>query len=64
MSGEDELREVIHDVERIEHQLDERIDELRGEQDAQRHLPGDEGMSRVFPADPPTPGKRAPELGS
>jgi hypothetical protein len=64
MTGEEGLNEVIHDVERIEHQLDEVIDELKHEQDAQRHLPGDEGLSRVFPADPPNPSRRAPELGS
>jgi len=64
MKSEDELKEVIDDVERIEHQLDQRIDEMRGEQNAQRHPPGDEGLARVFPIDPPHPGRRAPNLGS
>jgi hypothetical protein len=64
MKSEDDLQEVIDDVERIEHRLEERVEEMKVELDAQHHLPGDEGLARVFPIDPPHGGTRAPELGS
>jgi hypothetical protein len=64
MKSEADLQKIIDDVERIEHQLDDRLDEIKGELAAQHHLPGDEGLARVFPIDPPPPGPRAPGLGS
>jgi hypothetical protein len=64
MSGDDELKEIIRDVEGVEKKLDEQIDDLKRERGGQRHLPGDEGLAKVFPTDPPQPGKRAPVLGS
>lgn len=64
MQSEDDLKKVIDDVERIERQLNHRVEEMEGELDAQHHLPGDEGLARVFPIDPPHAGHRAPELGS
>jgi hypothetical protein len=62
MSGEEDLNELIHEVEMIERQLDERIKELAEEQVKQRRLPGD--LAAVLPIEPPQPGALAPGLGS
>jgi hypothetical protein len=51
MTHEEELQEVIHEVEEIEHQLDERMKVLEWDLDLQRHLPGD--LSSVFEVEPP-----------
>jgi len=64
MKSVDDLKDVIDDVVRIEHELEEHIEELKHEQEAQRHPPGDAGLAKVFPVDPPHPGPRAPKLGS
>jgi hypothetical protein len=58
MTVEEELLEVIHEVEEIEHRLDERVKDLEWERDRQRHLPGD--LSSVFEVEPPAYGLRVP----
>jgi hypothetical protein len=51
MSRAEELREVLREVEDLEHRLDERVRELEEVKEKQRHLPGD--LSEMFPADMP-----------
>jgi hypothetical protein len=62
MSGEEGLNELIHEVEAIERQLDERVKELSDERVKQRRLPGD--LAAVLLIEPPQPGVLAPGLGS
>jgi hypothetical protein len=64
MKKEVDLRDVLKDVEKIKQELDERIEKLKEVRKGQRHVPGDEGLARVFPVDPPPAGPRAPRLGS
>jgi hypothetical protein len=64
MRAVDELNDVIRDVERIEHRLEECVDRMRSQQEVQRHLPGDEFMGRVFPSNPPSAGRVAPGFGA
>jgi hypothetical protein len=64
MTGKDRLREIIHDVEQIEHVLDERVEALKRDEIVLHHLPGDEWLSRIFPTGPEYPGRRAPALGA
>jgi hypothetical protein len=63
MSGQEELQEIIWDVERIEHELDDRIEEMK-RQEAMRRHPTDEPLSKMFPGSEHTPGTGAPRLGS
>jgi hypothetical protein len=62
MSGEEGLNELIHEMEAIERQLDERVKELAKERVRQRRSPGD--LAAVLPVEPPQPGALAPGLGS
>jgi hypothetical protein len=59
-----EAVEPLKDIERIEHELDERIEALKREAQAERRPPVDDDLAKVFPTDPPAPGAKAPKLGS
>jgi len=52
MSHTQEVKQIIREVEELEHRLERRLHELKEQGWKQRHVPGD-ALSDIFPAEDP-----------